>query len=99
MENTSISLNICNFNSIECNGIIRSITYNTKISKSTESIISVEMYLCQIHYNRFILNKIRNINYNKSCKHLKHDEYKNQSKNIKKKSKKLILKKNKKRKI
>src|SRR6266540_2806085 len=93
MENTSIPSNICNFNSIECNGIIRSITHNTKIPKSTESIISVGMYLCQIHYNRFILNEIRNINYNKSCEHPKHDEYKNQSKNTKKKSKKLILEK------
>src|SRR6266511_4237324 len=93
MENTSIPSNICNFNSIECNGTIRSITHNTKIPKSTESIISVGMYLCQIHYNRFILNEIRNINYNKSCEHPKHDEYKNQSKNTKKKSKKLILEK------
>ena len=40
MENTSIPSNICNFNSIECNGTIRSITHNTKIPKSTESIIS-----------------------------------------------------------
>ena len=93
MKNTSISSNICNFNSIECNGTIRSITHNTKIPKSTESIISVGMYLCQIHYNRFILNEIRNINYNKSCEHPKHDEYKNQSKNTKKKSKKLTLEK------
>src|SRR6266498_1390465 len=88
MENTSIPSNICNFNSIECNGTIRSITHNTKIPKSTESIISVGIYLCQIHYNRFILNEIRNINYNKSCEHPKHDEYKNQSKNTKKKFKK-----------
>src|SRR6266498_495941 len=93
MENTSIPSNICNFNSIECNGTIRSITHNTKIPKSTESIISVGIYLCQIHYNRFILNEIRNINYNKSCEHPKHDEYKNQSKNTKKKSKKLTLEK------
>src|SRR6266540_1696522 len=93
MENTSIPSNICNFNSIECNGIIRLITHNTKISKSTESIISVRMYLCQIHYNRFILNEIRNINYKKSCEHPKHYEYKNQSKNKKKKSKKLTLEK------
>jgi hypothetical protein len=92
MENTSTS-NICNFDSIECNGTIRLITHNTKIPKSTESIISVGMYLCQIHYNRFILNEIRNINYNKSCEHPKHDEYKNQSKNTKKKSKKLTLEK------
>src|SRR5947209_3675097 len=58
MENTSTPSNICNFDSIECNGIIRLITHNTKIPKSTESIISVGMYLCQIHYNRFILNKL-----------------------------------------
>ena len=93
MENTSTPSNICNFDSIECNGTIRSITHNTQIPKSTESIISVGMYLCQIHYNRFILNEIRNINYNKSCEHPKHDEYKNQSKNTKKKSKKLSLEK------
>jgi hypothetical protein len=93
MENTFIPSNICNFDSIECNGIIRLITHNTKLPKSTESIISVGMYLCQIHYNRFILNKIRNINYNKSCEHPKHDDYKNQSKNTKKKSKKLTLEK------
>src|SRR6266540_2867064 len=99
MENTSIPSNICNFNSIKYNRTIKLITYNTKIPKSTESIISVRMYLCQIHYNRFILNEIRNINYNKSCEHLKHDEYKNQSKNTKKKSKKIILKKVTKKKI
>ena len=93
MENTSISSNICNFNSIKYNKTIRSITHNTEIPKSTESIISVRIYLCQIHYNQFILNKIRNINYNKSCKHLKHDEYKNQLKNTKKKSKILTLEK------
>ncbi len=46
MENTFIPLNICNFNFIKCNETIRSIIYNTKISKSTKSIISVEMYLC-----------------------------------------------------
>src|SRR6266542_4108942 len=93
MENTSIPSNICNFNSIECNRTIRSITHNTKIPKSTESIISVGMYLCQIHYNRFILNEIRNNNNKQSCEHPKHNEYKNQSKNTKKKSKKLTLEK------
>ena len=93
MDNTSTLSNICNFDSIECNGRIKPITYNTKIPKSTESIISVGMYLCQIHYNQFILNETRNINYNKSCEHPKHDEYKNQSKNTKKKSSKLNLQK------
>lgn len=61
MDNTSTLSNICNFDSIECNGRIKPITYNTKIPKSTESIISVGMYLCQIHYNQFILNETRNI--------------------------------------
>ncbi|UZO15892.1 uncharacterized protein OCT59_007302 [Rhizophagus irregularis] len=93
MDNTSTFSNICNFDSIECNGRIKPITYNTKIPKSTKLIISVGMYLCQIHYNQFILNETRNINYNKSCEHPKHDEYKNQSKNTKKKSSKLNLKK------
>jgi len=41
MDNTSTLSNICNFDSIECNGRIKPITYNTKIPKSTESIISV----------------------------------------------------------
>ena len=93
MKNTSTSLNICYFDSIEYNGRIKSITHNIKIPKSIESIISVGMYLCQIHYNQFILNEVRNINYNKSCEHPKHDEYKNQSKNLKKNQKNLILKK------
>src|ERR1044071_1494744 len=93
METTSTPSNICNFNSIECNGRLKLITHNIEIPKSTESIISVGMYLCQIHYNQFILNEIRNINYNKSCEHPKHDEYKNQSKHTKKKSKKLTLEK------
>src|ERR1044072_2105001 len=93
METTSTPSNICNFNSIECNGRLKLITHNIEIPKSTESIISVGMYLCQIHYNQFILNEIRNINYNKSCEYPKHDEYKNQSKNTKKKSKKLTLEK------
>src|SRR6266498_4624637 len=93
MKNTSILSNICNFNFIECNGIIRSITHNTEIPKSIESIISIRIYLCQIHYNQFILNKIRNINYNKSCEYPKHDEYKNQSKNTKKKNKKTYSRK------
>src|ERR1043165_459730 len=93
METTSTPSNICNFNSIECNGRLKLITHNIEIPKSTESIISVGIYLCQIHYNQFILNEIRNINYNKSCEHPKHDEYKNQSKNTKKKSKKLTLEK------
>ena len=93
METTSTPSNICNFNSIECNERLKLITHNIEIPKSTESIISVGMYLCQIHYNQFILNEIRNINYNKSCEHPKHDEYKNQSKNTKKKSKKLTLEK------
>ncbi|UZO29714.1 uncharacterized protein OCT59_023174 [Rhizophagus irregularis] len=92
MDNTSTFSNICNFDSIECNGRIKPITYNTKIPKSTELIISVGMYLCQIHYNQFILNETRNINYNKSCEHPKHDEYKNQSKNTKKNQANLILK-------
>ena len=93
MENTSTPSNICYFDSIECNGRIKSITHNIKIPKSIESIILVRMYLCQIYYDQFILNEIRNINYNKSCEHLKHDEYKNQSKNLKKNQKNLILKK------
>jgi len=93
MDNTSNSSNICNFNSNECKGRIKLITDNIKIPKSTESIVLVGMYLCQIHYNRLILNEIRDINNNKSCEHPKHDEYNSQSKNANKKSKKLNLEK------
>src|SRR3954462_13175 len=92
MDNTATVSNICNFDSIEYNGRIKPITYNTQIPKSTESIISVGMHLCQIHYNQFILNETRNINYNKCCEHPKHDEYKDQSKNTKKNQANLILK-------
>ncbi|UZO16839.1 uncharacterized protein OCT59_008208 [Rhizophagus irregularis] len=68
---------------------------NTSTFSNICNFDSIEfgMYLCQIHYNQFILNETRNINYNKSCEHPKHDEYKNQSKNTKKKSSKLNLKK------
>ncbi|UZO26106.1 uncharacterized protein OCT59_018354 [Rhizophagus irregularis] len=45
MDNTSTFSNICNFDSIECNGRIKPITYNTKIPKSTELIISVGIKL------------------------------------------------------
>jgi len=94
MNNTSNSSNICNFNSNECKGRIKLITDNIKIPKSTESIVLVGMYLCQIHYNHLILNEIRNINNNKSCEHPKHDEYYNsQSTNANKQSKKLNLEK------
>ena len=64
MNNPSNTSNICNFNSNECNGRIKLITDNIEIPKSTESIVLVGMYLCQIHYNRLILNEIRNINNN-----------------------------------
>ena len=93
METTSTPSNICNFNSIECNERLKLITHNIEIPKSTESIISVGMYLCQIHYNQFILNEIRNINYNKSCEHPKHDEYKINQKIQKRNQKNLLLKK------
>src|SRR6266508_3619557 len=81
MKNTSISLNICNFNSIECN---RTIKYQNLLN---------QLFQLKCIYAKYIIIKIKNINYNKNCEHPKHDEYKNQSKNTKKKSKKLTLEK------
>ena len=93
MNNPSNTSNICNFNSNECKGRIKLITDNIKIPKSTESIVLKGMHLCQIHYNRLILNEIRDINNNKSCEYPKHDEYRSQSKDANKKLKKLNLEK------
>src|SRR3954453_13400279 len=93
MNNPSNTSNICNFNSNECKGRIKLITDNIEIPKSTESIVLKGMHLCQIHYNRLILNEIRDINNNKSCEHPKHDEYRSQSRDANKKPKKLNLEK------
>ncbi|EXX71539.1 uncharacterized protein OCT59_028410 [Rhizophagus irregularis] len=87
------TLNICNFFSTDCKGIIRTITKNTNVPVTKKEIILVGMKLCQTHSNKFIVNKTRNLEYNKSCSHLKHDIYKTQSKNANIKSKKLNLKK------
>jgi len=51
------------------------------------------MKLCKTHYNKFIINETRNLEYNETCSHPKHDEYKSQSKSSNKKSKKLNLEK------
>ena len=81
---------ICNFNSSDCKGMIRSITDKTKISITKKETILVGMKLCQTHYNKFIVNEAYHLEYNETCKH---DEYRNQSTNANKKSKKLNLEK------
>jgi len=93
MDNSSNIANICNFNSSECRGRIKLITNNIEIPKSNESIVLIGMHLCQIHYNRLILNEIRDINNKKGCEHPKHDEYRSQSRDANKKPKKLNLEK------
>ena len=87
------TLNVCNFYSTDCKGKIRTITENTNIPLTKNDIILVGMKLCQTHYNKFIVNEIRNLEYNRSCSHPKHDIYKMQSKNTEKSQKNLILKK------
>jgi hypothetical protein len=84
---------ICNFNSSNCKGIIRQITDMTKIPITKKETILVGMKLCQTHYNKFIVNEAHNLEYNEACYHPKHNEYKNQSTNANKKSKKLNLEK------
>jgi hypothetical protein len=81
------TLNVCSFFSTDCKGIIRTITKNTNVPVTKKEIILVGMKLCQSHYNKFIVNETRNLEYNKSCSHPKHDIYKTQSKNANKKSK------------
>jgi len=84
---------ICNFYSTDCKGIIRQITDNLKIPITQKEYISVGMKLCQTHYNKFIVNETHKLKHNENCLHPKHDEYKSQSKNTNKKSKKLNLEK------
>ena len=90
---TKTTLNFCNFHSLECKGKIKTITENANIPLTNKEIILVGMKLCQAHYNKFIVNETRNLKYNKSCSHPKHDIYKAQSKTTEKKSKKLNLEK------
>jgi hypothetical protein len=84
---------ICNFNSTDCKGIIMQITNYTKIPITQKEFITIGMKLCKTHYNKFIINETRNLEYNETCSHPKHDEYKSQSKSSNKKSKKLNLEK------
>ena len=84
---------ICNFNSSDCKGIIRPITDKTKIPITKKETILVGMKLCQTHYNKFIVNEAHHLKHNETCYHPKHDEYRNQSTNANKKSKKLNLEK------
>ena len=87
---TEITLNVYNFHSTDCKGKIRTITENTNVLLTKKEIILVGIKLCQTYYNKFIVNETRNLEYNRSCSHLKHDIYKTQSK---KSQKNLILKK------
>src|SRR3954462_4978990 len=84
---TENTLNVCNFHPLDCKGKIKTITKNANIPLTKKEIILVGMKLCQTHYNKFINNETRNLEYNKFCSHPKHDIYKTQSKNANKKSK------------
>src|ERR1700722_9948029 len=90
---TESTLNTCNFYSTDCKGKLRTITENANIPIANIETISVDMKLCQTHYNKFIVNETHNLKYNKSCFHPKHNIYNMQSKNADKKLKKLNLEK------
>ncbi|GBC09681.1 hypothetical protein RclHR1_09030013 [Rhizophagus clarus] len=90
---TEITLNVCNFYSTDCKGIVRTITRNTNIPVTKKEIILIGMKLYQTHYNKFIINEIHNLEYNEFCSHPKHNIYKMQLKNTNNKSKKLNLEK------
>ncbi len=87
------SIHVCHFNSTDCKGVIRQITNSTKIPITKKESILVGMKLCQTHYNKFIVNEAHKLEYNEICSHPKHNEYKNQSRNLNQKSKKLNLEK------
>ena len=87
------SIHVCHFISTDCKGVIRQITNSTKIPITKKESILVGMKLCQTHYNKFIVNEAHHFKYNETCSHPKHDEYRNQSTNANKKSKKLNLEK------
>ena len=55
----------CSFNSTDCKRVIKQITNNTKIPITNKEIILVGMKLCQIHYNKFIINETHNLKHNK----------------------------------
>ncbi|UZO08662.1 uncharacterized protein OCT59_028915 [Rhizophagus irregularis] len=77
MDNTSTFSNICNFDSIECNGRIKPITYNTKIPKSTELIISVGILIEVLELNESseICSMCRNKT-DKDSEYLQNEKYK-----------------------
>ena len=87
------SIHVCHFISTDCKGVIRQITNSTKIPITKKESILVGMKLCQTHYNKFIVNEAHKLEYNEICSHPKHNEYKNQSRNLNQKSKKLNLEK------
>ena len=70
-----------------CKGRIRKIFNNTDIPEKSKNIITINMLLCQTHYNQYILNELLKI---KSCQHPKHNIYESTSTNLTKIPKRLI---------
>jgi hypothetical protein len=70
---SSTDINNCNFytNNI-CKGRIRKISNEIDIPEINKNIVTINMLLCQTHYNQLILNKVSKI---KSYQHPKHDIY------------------------
>src|SRR5436190_24893 len=70
----------CAFDSNKCNGKIKKVGDKVSIPKTNTELISRGMFLCDFHYNKFILNE----NYRlekvlQVCSHPKHEIYLNQS--------------------
>src|SRR5437763_12452117 len=84
---------ICAFNSNEYNEKINKVD-KVLILETNIELISHGMFLCLFHYNKFILNESHRLNKMlQVCSYPKHNEYRDQSKNPNKISKKLILEK------
>ena len=80
-----MSIKICNFYTSDiCKGRIREISCKTDIPETNKNIVTIRMLLCQTHYNQLILNESLKIKQIKTCQHLKHEVYLNESKLTKK---------------
>ncbi len=65
---SSININNCNFYSNKiCKERLRKILYETNIPKINRNIVTIEMSLCQTHYNKLIFYESSKIKQTKTC--------------------------------
>jgi len=70
-----ININNCDFYTNEiCKERLKKI-YKDNILEINKNIITIGMFLCQIHYNQLILSELLRIKKTKTCQHLKHRVY------------------------